>query len=274
MRTIQVPRRFVRQAWGGTETVILETSRRLPELGHETEILCPRALADGDEETIDGVKVRRTGYFYPYLGLSAEAKGQLDRKAGNLVSFPLLRELLTRPDLDLVHLHTGKRLGGMVRTAARVRGIPYVVSLHGGVHDVPEEEARTWTEPTAGTWEWGKALGWCFGSRRVLDDAFPIGGEHPGRGVGVARLARVANPDAPDLELHRAAGALGDELRVSLQDVPDAGADRSEAHNADTNGVTGHGEMLAIGSQKAKRNCGVIAALRPPGGSAPQRPSR
>jgi glycosyltransferase involved in cell wall biosynthesis len=62
----------------------------------------------------------------------------------------------------------------MVRTAARVRGIPYVVSLHGGVHDVPDEEARTWTEPTAGTWEWGKALGWCFGSRRVLDDAAAI----------------------------------------------------------------------------------------------------
>jgi glycosyltransferase involved in cell wall biosynthesis len=169
-----VPRRFVRHAWGGTETVVLETSRRLPGLGHETEVLCPNALADGDEETIDGVRVRRTGYFYPYLGLSADAKAQLDRKAGNLVSFPLLREILARPGLDLVHLHTGKRLGGMVRTAARLRGIPYVVSLHGGVHDVPEEEARTWTEPTAGTWEWGKALGWCFGSRRVLDDAAAI----------------------------------------------------------------------------------------------------
>jgi glycosyltransferase involved in cell wall biosynthesis len=174
MRTVQVPRRFVRHAWGGTETVILETSRRLPALGHETEILCPNALAEADEETIDGVRVRRTGYFYPYLGLSAEAKAQLDRKAGNLVSFPLLREILARPGLDLVHLHTGKRLGGMVRTAARLRGIPYVVSLHGGVHDVPAEEARTWTEPTAGAWEWGKALGWCFGSRRVLDDAAAI----------------------------------------------------------------------------------------------------
>ena len=191
MRTIQVPRRFVRQAWGGTETVIFETSRRLPELGHETEILCPNALADTDEETIDGVQVRRTGYFYPYLGLSAEAKGQLDRKAGNLVSFPLLRELLTRPGLDLVHLHTGKRLGGMVRTAARVRGIPYVVSLHGGVHDVPEEEAKTWTEPTAGTWEWGKALGWCFGSRRVLDDAAAI----LCVGEGERRLTQAKYPD-------------------------------------------------------------------------------
>jgi len=174
VRTVQVPRRFVRHAWGGTETVILETSRRLPGLGHETEVLCPNALADTDEETIDGVRVRRTGYFYPYLGLSGDARAQLDRKAGNLVSFPLLRELLARPGLDLVHLHTGKRLGGMVRTAARLRGIPYVVSLHGGVHDVPEEEARTWTEPAAGAWEWGKALGWCFGSRRVLDDAAAI----------------------------------------------------------------------------------------------------
>jgi glycosyltransferase involved in cell wall biosynthesis len=191
VKTVQVPRRFVRQAWGGTETVILETSRRLPEIGHETEILCPRALADEDEETIDGVRVRRTSYFYPYLGLSEEAKGQLDRKAGNLVSLPLFREILTRPGLDLVHLHTGKRLGGMVRTAARARGIPYVVSLHGGVHDVPAEEARTWTEPTRGAWEWGKALGWCFGSRRVLDDAAAI----LCVGEGERRLTQEKHPD-------------------------------------------------------------------------------
>ena len=33
MKAIQVPRRFVREEWGGTETVILETAKRLPDFG-------------------------------------------------------------------------------------------------------------------------------------------------------------------------------------------------------------------------------------------------
>ncbi|RMG50324.1 MAG: glycosyltransferase family 1 protein, partial [Acidobacteria bacterium] len=57
---------------------------------------------------------------------------------------------------------------------ARQRGIPYVVSLHGGVYDVPAEEAQSWTAPTRGAIEWGKVLGWWVGSRRVLADAAAI----------------------------------------------------------------------------------------------------
>jgi glycosyltransferase involved in cell wall biosynthesis len=49
-----------------------------------------------------------------------------------------------------------------------------VVSLHGGMFDVPAAEAASWTEPTQGTIEWGKLLGWWVGSRRVLDDAAAI----------------------------------------------------------------------------------------------------
>jgi len=174
MKTIQVPRRFTLDAWGGTETVVLETSRRLMTTGHPTSILCSQALANEPRTEIAGVPVHRTPYFYPYLGLSADASLRLDQKGGNLFSFSLLRALLREPGLDLIHAHTGKRLGGIVRTAARMRGIPYVVSLHGGVHDVPEAEARTWTAPTSGTVEWGRALGLAVGSRHVLRDAAAI----------------------------------------------------------------------------------------------------
>jgi len=174
MKTIQVPRRFTLDAWGGTETVVLETSRRLMTAGHPTSILCSQALANEPRAEIAGVTVRRTPYFYPYLGLSADATRRLDQKGGNLFSFSLLGALLREPGLDLIHAHTGKRLGGIVRTAARLRGIPYVVSLHGGVHDVPEAEARTWTAPTKGKLEWGRALGMAVGSRHVLRDAAAI----------------------------------------------------------------------------------------------------
>ena len=174
MNIIQIPRLFVRSHWGGTETVILETCKRLLKMGHHTEIICPNALAKEDKETIGGVRVTRMPYFYPYLGLSREAKNLLDRKGGNLFSFAMMRFLRKYPDLDLIHLHTSKRPGGIGRYVAMKRGIPYVVSLHGGVFDVPDEEAATWTAPTEGTFEWGKILGWWVGSRRVLDDAAAI----------------------------------------------------------------------------------------------------
>ena len=174
MKAIQVPRRFVREEWGGTETVILETAKRLPDFGVEAGVVCPNALASTDEEEIEGVSVRRFPYFYPYWGLGREAIGRLDRKGGNLFSFPLLRHLRAEPDLGLIHLHTGKRLGGICRHVARQRGIPYVISVHGGVIDVPKSEADTWTNPTRGTIEWGKVLGFWYGSRRVFDDAAAI----------------------------------------------------------------------------------------------------
>lgn len=168
MNIVQVPRRFVRSHWGGTETVILETSKRLLAKGHETKIICPNALAPSNAETVEGVEVIRTPYFYPYFGLSSQAKNLLDLKGGNLFSFALMKALKKERELDLIHLHTSKRTGGIARYVAMKRGIPYVVSLHGGLFDVPVEEAATWTEPTTNAYEWGKILGWWVGSRRVL----------------------------------------------------------------------------------------------------------
>lgn len=174
MKIVQVPRRFVRSHWGGTETVILETSKRLLRMGHKTEIVCPNALATSNHEIIEGISTTRVPYFYPYFGLSAEAKALFDRKGGNLFSFSLLRTLQKIPSLDLIHLHTSKRVGGIARYVAMKRRIPYIVSLHGGLFDVPMEEAQSWTAPAKGCYEWGKILGWWVGSRRVLDDAAAI----------------------------------------------------------------------------------------------------
>lgn len=174
MKSVQVPRRFTRSAWGGTETVVLETSKRLIASGNDTRVFCPSALDPVRQELIDGVPVTRFPYFYPYFGLSATARGQLDRKGGNLFSSRLLTALLREKDIEVLHAHTGKRLGGIVRMASRLRGIPYVVSLHGGAYDVPGTEAATWTEPTRGAIEWGRALGLLVGSRRVLSDAAAV----------------------------------------------------------------------------------------------------
>jgi glycosyltransferase involved in cell wall biosynthesis len=174
MNIIQVPRRFVKSHWGGTETVILETCKKLQAMGHTSRIICPNALATKNKEIIDGIEVTRTPYFYPYFGLSAEAGSLLDLKGGNLFSFSLMKALKKETAADIFHLHTAKRIGGIGRYVAKKRKIPYVVSLHGGLLDVPPEEAATWTEPTRGALEWGKLLGMWVGSRRVMDDAAAI----------------------------------------------------------------------------------------------------
>jgi glycosyltransferase involved in cell wall biosynthesis len=132
------------------------------------------ALAHSPKETIAGIDVHRFSHFYPYLGLSTAARQQLDMRAGNLFSASLLRHLLSTPPADIYHLHTGKRMGGIVRTAARHHRRPYVISLHGGIMEVPPEERQRWTEPTHGTWEWGRVLGAAVGARRVLQDAAAI----------------------------------------------------------------------------------------------------
>ena len=174
MKVVQLARRFVREDWGGTETVIFETSKRLLEMGHETEVLCTLATARTNTEALDGLQVRRYPYFYPYIGLKEEAKKVLDKKGGSPFSFQLMRALKKIPALDLLHLHGGNRIGGIGRYVAEKRGIPYVLSLHGGVFDVPAEEAASWTAPARGAFEWGKALGWWIGSRRVMTDASAI----------------------------------------------------------------------------------------------------
>ena len=59
INSIQLARRFVTNDWGGTETVIFETSKRLLAMGHPTEILCTLATADSANEDFDGLHVRR-----------------------------------------------------------------------------------------------------------------------------------------------------------------------------------------------------------------------
>lgn len=170
-RIIHVPRRFVAEEWGGTETVILEISRQQQRAGAAPEIITSLALARQRRDCIDGIPVRRYPYVYPFLGLSEADRAALDKKGGNLLSLSLFAALLTRRHVRLFHAHALKRLGGEVRTAARLRRKPFVVSLHGGVFDVPAAEREQMTRPIANKPEWGRLFGAVFGSRRVLEDA-------------------------------------------------------------------------------------------------------
>lgn len=174
LKVIQVPRRFVENEWGGTETAILQTSRVLNALGNRSMIYTTTALCDRRHEQMGGVSVHRHNYLYPFWGLSLQDRHDMDRKGGNLMSFSMLWSLLRTKRPDILHAHTGKRLGGIVRTVARLRGLPYVISLHGGVVDVPGDEIQKMLAPLRGKFEWGRALGAVLGARRVLEDASAI----------------------------------------------------------------------------------------------------
>jgi glycosyltransferase involved in cell wall biosynthesis len=168
---IHVPRRYVADQWGGTETVIQEISLQQKRAGFSPLVMTSMALAESRNENISGVQVKRFNYCYPFFGLNAEAKAAMDKKGGNLLSLSLFVGLITAPDVRLFHSHAVNRLGGMVRTAARLRGKPFVVSVHGGVFDVPKSERSSMLAPIIGKIEWGRLFGAFFGSRRVLEDA-------------------------------------------------------------------------------------------------------
>lgn len=168
---IHVPRRFVANEWGGTETVVLEISKQQRAAGLNPRIITSMALADRSNDEIAGIPVDRYPHLYPFFGLSADDRAAMDKKGGNLLSISLLRALIREPDVRLYHAHALKRLGGSVRTAARLRKKPYVVSLHGGIFDVPAAELSDLTKPIEGKFEWGKPFGALLGARKVLDDA-------------------------------------------------------------------------------------------------------
>jgi glycosyltransferase involved in cell wall biosynthesis len=129
------------------------------------------ALAKLRRETIGGVPVKRYPYCYPFFGLSAADWAALDKKGGNLLSLSLFYAMYREKNVRLFHAHALKRVGGEVRTAARLRKKPFVVSLHGGVFDVPKAELGAMLKPIENKTEWGKPFGALFGSRKVLSDA-------------------------------------------------------------------------------------------------------
>ncbi len=174
LSTIQVPRRFTVDEGGGTETTVLQTSRAMKSVGHDTRIFTSLALSSRREELVEGIPIRRFPYVYPFLGMSPSAIRDLDKKGGNLLSFALLKALLREKSVDLLHAHSGKRPGAVVRTAARMKRIPYVLTLHGGHFDIPAGEMKQMLSPIRGRFEWGRAAGALLGARRVLDDAAAI----------------------------------------------------------------------------------------------------
>lgn len=170
-RVCHILRYFSTQQWGGIESAVYHLAREQKNEGLNAEIVCTDAFSNEEEENFHAVKVRRFSCIYPWIGLSSEQRNNLALKGGNPFSWSLLRYLMKLPSGTLLHTHVQRRLGGIVRTVAKWKGFPYVVSLHGGHFKVPLEQTEKMREVFKKNWEWGKIVGWFLGSRRVVQDA-------------------------------------------------------------------------------------------------------
>ena len=173
-KIINVPRRFVQSEWGGTETVIIETSRQLEKSGYQAEIFTSKALSKKSRETVFGIPVRRFSYIYARLGLKKTNKLLMDKRGGNVLSFSFLFALLFCRNIKLVHLHTGGRLGAFVRLVSKLRGFPYVISIHGGLLELPEKQLAELIAPMKGSFNWGKIFDILLNAGKVERDAAAI----------------------------------------------------------------------------------------------------
>ena len=176
MRAVHLLRKLNPTEWGGTETALQRLVEGLREHGVTPVIYCPR-VGDGKAENPfmrSGCQVQRFNAFVPIIGLSKERKQEMVSIGGNLMSFDLISALWQEPDISVMHTHTLGRIGGIGLTIAKQRHVPFVVTIHGGVLDLPARVKEEFNAPLTGGWEWGKLFGLLFQSHRLFRDADAI----------------------------------------------------------------------------------------------------
>ena len=207
MRIAHLLRKYNPAEWGGTETVIHQLSDGLKRLGVGSVVYCPAlpggangagashamngangahvgnggingngenglaAVADPLEAA--GCTVRRFQACVPIWGISPEQRRQMISVGGNLMSFDLIKALWSS-SYSVIHSHALGRVGGIGLTMARRQKIPFVVTVHGGVYDLPESMRKSFNTPQARGVEWGKPFGLLLRARHVLTEADAI----------------------------------------------------------------------------------------------------
>jgi starch synthase len=176
MHVAHILRKYNPAEWGGTETAVKQLLDGLKHQGVSGAVYAPRIehkpARDPFREA--GHDLRTYRAFVPVFNLSDEQRAQLIAIGGNLMSFDLPAKLVAQRKLSLVHTHALNRIGGIGLTVARVRKVPFVVTIHGGVLDLPKSVQQTLSAPLEGGYEWGKLFGALLRSRDVLKRADAI----------------------------------------------------------------------------------------------------
>lgn len=176
MRVAHLLRKYNPAEWGGTETVIHQLFDGLRQQKVDSVVYCPAIAASPVRDPLAdaGCIVKRFRACVPVWGISPEQRRQMISVGGNLMSFDLIRSLWAEPKLSLIHSHALGRVGGIGLTIARRRKIPFVVTVHGGLYDLPEGLRKTLNTPQNRGLEWGKPFGFLLRARYVIDEADAI----------------------------------------------------------------------------------------------------
>lgn len=175
MKVAHILRHYDPNAFGGTEAHILRLVEGLRHHNIQSVVFCPKRPLSGDDPLRSAAIEMRTFHaFLPVIGLPAAERKRLLAVGGNIVSLDAPIRLFLEKDVDIFHTHALRRIGGAARLAARLRGLPYVVSIHGGYLALPAEVERSFHPSTHGGVDLGRPLGLLLGSRRVVDDADAI----------------------------------------------------------------------------------------------------
>ena len=161
----------------------------------------------------------RNGHCEVIRRTARQRKRQLVSVGGNLMSFDLFPSLWRERQVEVVHSHTLGRIGGIGLTIAKQRRLPFVVTIHGGVLDLPDKIKRSFNAPIDRGWEWGKLFGVLFQSHRLFCDADAIltcnGNEAALLQKQFPHKRVVVQPHGVPLELYGA-----DQRQAALQAFP------------------------------------------------------
>ncbi len=177
MRVAHLLRKYDPAEWGGTESAVLQLTTDLARHGVDSVIYAPKLRLRGesaDPFAANDCTMRRFRARVPVWGISAERKEQMIAVGGNLVSLDLIPSLWGEPNIDLIHTHAQGRLGAIGRVVARGRRLPFVISIHGGIYDLPDTVLHELRRPAVGGWDWGRPLGFILRARHLMDQADAI----------------------------------------------------------------------------------------------------
>jgi glycosyltransferase involved in cell wall biosynthesis len=176
MRVAHLLRKYNPAEWGGTETAIHRLFDGLRQHRVDSVVYAPKLEREpnvADPLRAAGCEVKRFKAFVPIWGMPEAEKRELVSVGGNLMSLDLIGALLRQKEISMVHSHALGRIGAIGWRAARWHKAPFVVTIHGGLLDLPEKLKANMRQPIKG-FDWGKIFGLLLHSRRLLDGADAI----------------------------------------------------------------------------------------------------
>ncbi len=154
-----IVRRFTESDWGGTETVVQHLCQSAKDFNDDVEVISTSALYHPDHQgnLLKDIPKRYFSYFYPVLPLSKHDKLQLDRKGGDPISGSMFL-YLCRSHISIIHCHSMNRLAYLAYLIAKLKRVPFVLTIHGGYHHVPDQEQQKLKQVYQNNIHWGRLI--------------------------------------------------------------------------------------------------------------------